>query len=78
LLKFTSNLHKAGYHPFLRMLEEEAGHQLTWKTELQPSSLSTTARLMNILEAKHRCKSAAPTRSCTSSRRKARLAAPTR
>jgi hypothetical protein len=42
------------------MLEEEAGHQLTWKTEPQPSSLSTTARLMNILEAKHQWKSVAP------------------
>jgi hypothetical protein len=26
--KFASCLHKAGDHPFLRMLEEEAGHQL--------------------------------------------------
>ena len=42
------------------MLEEEANNQLMWKTEPQSSSLSTTARLMNILEAKHRWKSAAP------------------
>jgi hypothetical protein len=60
------------------VLEEEAGHQLMWKMQPQPSSLSTTARLTNILEDKHRWESTAPTRPCTSSRRKARLAAPTR
>jgi hypothetical protein len=63
---------------FLRMLEEDAGHQLMWKTESWPSSLSTTARLMNILDAKHRWKSAAPTGPCTSSRGKARSAVPAR
>jgi hypothetical protein len=41
-----------------------------WKTEPQLSSLSTLARLMNILEAKHRRKSATPTRPCTSSSKK--------
>jgi hypothetical protein len=60
------------------MLEEEAGHQLMWKTEPQPNSLSTTARLMNILEAKHLWKGATPTGPCTSSKRKARSATPTR
>jgi hypothetical protein len=49
------------------MLEEEAGNQLMWRTEPQPNSLSTGTRLMNILEAKHRWKSGAPTRPCTSS-----------
>jgi hypothetical protein len=63
---------------FLQMLEEEAGHQLMWEMELRPSSLSTIARLMNILEAKHRWKCAAPTGPCTSSRGKARSATPTR
>jgi hypothetical protein len=33
------------------MLEEEAGHQPMWEEEPRLSSLSTTARLMNILEA---------------------------
>jgi hypothetical protein len=55
---------------FLRMLEEEAGHQPMWEAEPRLSSLSTTARLMNILEAKHRWKSVAPARSHTSSRGK--------
>jgi hypothetical protein len=36
------------------MLEEEAGHQPMWEAEPWHSSLSTTARLMNILDAKHR------------------------
>jgi hypothetical protein len=52
------------------MLEEEANHQPMWEAEPRLSSLSTTARLMNILEAKHRWKSAAPTRPRTSSRGK--------
>jgi hypothetical protein len=52
------------------MLEEQAGHQPMWEAEPQLSSLSTTARLMNILEAKHRWKSVAPTRSRTSCRGK--------
>jgi hypothetical protein len=34
------------------MLEEEAGYQLMRKAEPQLGSLSTPARLMNILEAK--------------------------
>jgi hypothetical protein len=49
-----------------------------WEAEPRLGSLSTTARLMNILEAKHQWKSAAPTRPHTSSRGKTRLAAPTR
>jgi hypothetical protein len=36
------------------MLEEEAGHQLMRKAEPQLGSLSTPARLMNILEAEDR------------------------
>jgi hypothetical protein len=39
------------------MLEEEAEHQPMWEAEPRLISLSTTARLMNILEAKHRWKS---------------------
>jgi hypothetical protein len=61
---------------FLQMLEEEADHQPMWEAEPWLSSLSTTARLMNILEAKHRWKSAAPTRPRTSSRGKTRPVAP--
>ena len=38
-----------------------------WEAKPRLSSLPTTARLMNILEAKHRWKSAAPTRPRTSS-----------
>jgi hypothetical protein len=53
-------LHKDDEHPFLRMLEEEASHQLMRKAEPQLSSLSTPARLMNILEAEHWRKSANP------------------
>jgi hypothetical protein len=49
-----------------------------WEAEPWLSLLSTTTRLMNILEAKHQWKSAAPTRPCTSSKGKTRLAAPTR
>jgi hypothetical protein len=60
------------------MLEEEAGHQPMWEAEPRLSSLSTTSRLMNILEAKHRWKSTAPTRPRTSNRGKTRPAAPTR
>jgi hypothetical protein len=60
------------------MLEEEAGHQPMWEAKLRLSSLSTTARLMNILEAKHRWKSVAPTRPHTSSRGKTRPVTPTR
>jgi hypothetical protein len=41
------------------MLEEEAGHQLMRKAEPQLSSLSTPARLMNVLEAEDRAKAAA-------------------
>jgi hypothetical protein len=63
---------------FLRMLEEEAGHQPMWEAEPRLSSLSTTVRLMNILQAKHRWKSAAPTRPRTSSRGKTRPVAPAR
>jgi hypothetical protein len=40
------------------MLEEEVGHQLMWKAKPQLSSLSTPARLMNILETEHWRKSA--------------------
>jgi hypothetical protein len=42
---------------FLQMLEEEAGHQLMRKAEPQLGSLSTPARLMNILEAEGRGRS---------------------
>jgi hypothetical protein len=63
---------------FLRMLEEEAGHQPMWGAKPWLSSLSTTARLMNILEAKHRWKSAAPARPRTSSRGKTRPVTPAR
>jgi hypothetical protein len=41
------------------MLEEEAGHHLMQKVEPQLSSLSTPARLMNILEAEDRGEAAA-------------------
>jgi hypothetical protein len=41
------------------MLEEEAGHQLVRKAEPQLSSLSTSSRLMNILEAEDREEAAA-------------------
>jgi hypothetical protein len=47
-----------------------------WEAKPQLSSLPTTARLMNILEAKHRWKSAAPARPRTSSRGKTRPVAP--
>jgi hypothetical protein len=47
-------LHNDDECPFLRMLEEEAGHQLMRKAEPQLSLLSTSARLMNILEAEDR------------------------
>jgi hypothetical protein len=43
-----------------------------WEAKPRLSSFPTTARLMNILEAKHRWKSAAPTRPRTSSRGKTR------
>jgi hypothetical protein len=49
-----------------------------WKVKLRLSRLPTTARLMNILEAKHRWKSAAPTRPRTSGRGKTRPVAPAR
>ena len=39
------------------MLEKEVGHQLMRKAEPQLSSLSTPARLMNILEAEDRGRS---------------------
>jgi hypothetical protein len=48
-----------------------------WEAEPRLSSLSTTARLMNIPEAKHRWKSVGPTRPHTYSRGKTRPAAPT-
>jgi hypothetical protein len=41
------------------MLEEEGGHQLMRKAEPQLGSLSTPARLMNILEAEGRGEAAA-------------------
>jgi hypothetical protein len=41
-----------------------------WEAKLRLSSLPTTTRLMNILEAKHRWKSTAPARPSTSSRGK--------
>jgi hypothetical protein len=41
------------------MLEEEAGHQLMQEAEPQLGSLSTPARLMNILEAEGRGEAAA-------------------
>jgi hypothetical protein len=43
-----------------------------WKAKPWLSSLPTTARLMNIFEAKHRWKSTAATRLCTPSRGKTR------
>jgi hypothetical protein len=43
-----------------------------WKAKPRLSLLPTTARLMNILEAKHWWKSAAPTRPRTSGRGKTR------
>jgi hypothetical protein len=46
------------------MLEEEAGHQLMRKADPQFSSLSTPARLMNILEAEDRGEAAAWLASC--------------
>jgi hypothetical protein len=49
-----------------------------WEAKSRLISFSTTARLMNILEAKHRWKSAAPTRLRTSSRGKTRPVAPAR
>jgi hypothetical protein len=52
-------LRKAGEHPSLRMLEEEGSHQLMRKAEPQLGSLSTLARLMNILEAEGRGEAAA-------------------
>jgi hypothetical protein len=38
----------------LQMLEEEEGHQPMWKAGPQLGSLSTPARMMNILEAEGR------------------------
>jgi hypothetical protein len=49
-----------------------------WEAKPRLSLLPTTARLMNILEAKHQWKSAAPTRPRTSSRGKSRPVAPAR
>jgi hypothetical protein len=49
-----------------------------WEAKPRLSSLPTTARLMNILEAKNQWKSAAPTRPRTSSREKTRPVAPAR
>jgi hypothetical protein len=63
---------------FLRMLEEEAGHQPMWEAKPRLSSLPTTTRLMNILEAKHRWKSVAPARPRTSNRGKTRPVTPAR
>jgi hypothetical protein len=47
-----------------------------WEAKPRLSSFPTTARQMNILEAKHRWKGAAPTRPRTSSRGKTRPVAP--
>jgi hypothetical protein len=52
-------LHEAGEHPFPQMLEEEGSHQPMRKAGPQPGSLSTPARLMNILEAEGRGEAAA-------------------
>jgi hypothetical protein len=49
-----------------------------WEAKPRLSSLPTTARLMNILEAKHRWKNDAPTRSRTTSKGKTRPVAPAR
>jgi hypothetical protein len=49
-----------------------------WEAKPRLISLPTTARLMNILEAKHQWKGAAPTRSRTSNRGKTRPVAPAR
>jgi hypothetical protein len=43
-----------------------------WEAKPRLISLPTTARLMNILEAKHQWKSATPTRQRTSNRGKTR------
>ena len=59
-------------------VHHEALVKLTRKMEPRLNSLSTSARLMNILEAKHRWKSAAPTRPRTSNRGKTRPVAPAR
>jgi hypothetical protein len=48
-----------------------------WEAKPRLISLPTTARLMNILEAKHRWESAAPPRPCTSNRGKTKPVAPT-
>jgi hypothetical protein len=63
-------LHKAGDHPFPPNAGGRGGHQPMWEAKLRLSSLPTTTRLMNILEAKHRWKSTAPARPSTSSRGK--------
>jgi hypothetical protein len=49
-----------------------------WEAKPQLSSPPIAARLMNILEAKHRWKSAAPTRPRTSSKGKTSPVAPAR
>jgi hypothetical protein len=71
-------LHKAGDHPFPPNAGGRGGPPAHVEAKPRLSSLSTTARLMNILEAKHRWKSAAPTRPRTSSRGKTRPVAPAR
>jgi hypothetical protein len=71
-------LHKAGDHPFPPNAGGRGGSPAMWEAEPWLSSHSTTARLMNILEAKHRWRSVAPTRPRTSSRGKTRPTAPTR
>jgi hypothetical protein len=71
-------LHKAGEHPFPPNAGGRGGHQPMWEAKPRLISLPTTARLINILEAKYRWKSAAPTRPRTSNRGKTRSVAPTR
>jgi hypothetical protein len=71
-------LHKAGEHPFPPNAGGRGGHQPMWEAKPRLISLPTTVRLMNILEAKHRWKSAAPTRPRTSNRGKTIPVAPAR
>jgi hypothetical protein len=71
-------LHKAGDHPFPPNAGGRDGHQPMWEVKPRLSSFPATARFMNILEAKNRWKSAAPTRPRTSTRGKIRPIAPAR
>jgi hypothetical protein len=73
-----SLLHKAGDHPFPLNAGGRGGHQPMWEAKPRLNPLPTTARLMNILEAKHRWKSVAPTMPRTPSRGKTRPVAPAR